>query len=232
MVWSAGAMYSVDAFSDGRTPWHEIGITGKRAFRWGSALARVYNAWRFDTNDQQFEAEAFPSFRPGTYADIGVAIAPRAELYPVYRLQLDLYQSLPLGFEVSAGYRLMKFDDHVNMVVLTANKYWSDWLFTVRSFITPGVAGTSVSVSGAVRRYFLDGALYVGLRYGYGLSKQELRTVNDVALLGSNTIGTESSIPIGDRVELAIRGAISQEARPNRSDLWQYGVTSSLSLRF
>jgi YaiO family outer membrane protein len=232
MVWTAGSLYSVDAFSDGRTPWHEVGIQGKRTLSWGSMLARAYNAWRFDTNDQQFEVEAFPTFRPGTYGDVAVAIAPRGELYPVYRLQLDLYQSLPIGFELSAGYRLMRFGDHVNMIVLTANKYWSAWLFTVRSFITPGVAGTSVSVSGAVRRYLLDGALYVGLRYGYGLSKQELRTVNDVALLGSNTIGMESSFPLGDRVELAVRGAVSQEARPNRPDLWQYGLTSSLSLRF
>ena len=199
---------------------------------------RGYEAWRsysldgVYTNDSQFELEAYPRIREGTYANVGVAVSPNAELYPKYRLQIDVYQSLPLGFEASLGYRHLQFSSGVDMGVVTVGKYLGDWFFTLRSFITPGVAGTSVSASGSVRRYFFDGAAYVGVRYGHGISKEELRNVNDISLLASNTGAAEAYIVVLDRFEIGASGAISQETRVNRDDLWQYDVSTNLGFRF
>ncbi|HKQ68790.1 MAG TPA: YaiO family outer membrane beta-barrel protein, partial [Polyangiaceae bacterium] len=191
-----------------------------------------YEARRFQTNDAQIELEAFPKIREGTYADVAVAASPEASLYPKYRLQGDVYQSLPLGFEASIGYRHLQFGSGVDMGVVTLGKYLGNWYFTLRSFITPGVAGTSVSASGSVRRYFLDGAAYAGLRYGHGVSKEELRSANDIVLLASNTAAAEAAIVVGDRVEIGARGSVSQETRASRDDLWQYSVTTSVGFRF
>ena len=45
--------------------------------------------------------------------------------------------------------------------------------------------------------------------------------MNDVALLGSKTIGTEASLVLSERIDLGFRGALAQEARVLRPDLWQ-----------
>jgi YaiO family outer membrane protein len=231
-VWGIGGSYTLDAFSDGRKPWHEATLQVKRAFSLGSVFVRDYQAWRFDSSDNQVELEAFPKIRKGTYADVAVAFATTRELYPIYRVQADVYQSLPAGFEMSLGYRHLQFGSGVNMCVVTAGKYSGDWYFVLRSFITPGVEGTSVSVFGSVRRYFFDGAAYLGLRYGHGLSREELRSLNDIALLSSNSVGTEASLAIAERVDLGLRGSIGQENRVNRDDLWQYTITVSAGVRF
>src|SRR6185436_16382666 len=229
-VWDVNGSYSLDTFNDGRSPWHEATLRLKRRTQLGSLILRGYEAWRsygddhVYTNDSQVELECYPKIREGTYANVGGAVSPNAELYPKYRLQVDLYQSLPLGFEASIGYRHLQFSSGVDMGVVTLGKYLGDWFFTARSFITPGVAGTSVSASLSVRRYFLDGAVYVGARYGHGISKEELRNVNDIALLASNTGAAEAYVVVADRFEIGLSGSLSQESRANRSDLWQQEV--------
>jgi YaiO family outer membrane protein len=231
-VWTIGGSYTYDTFSDHRTPWHEATVQAKRKTPMGAVILRVYEAWRFDSQSQQVELEAFPRIRDGTYADVAVAVSPDAELYPKYRLQADLYQSLPFGLEASIGYRHLQFGSGVDMGVITLGKYLGDWYFTLRSFITPGVEGTSVSLSGSVRRYWLDGAAYVGVRYGHGLSKEELRSTQDILLLSSNTLAGEMSIVVDDRWELGLKGSVSAEGRTELSDLWQYEVGTSLGFRF
>jgi YaiO family outer membrane protein len=118
------------------------------------------------------------------------------------------------------------------MAVVTLGKYLGDWYFSVRSFITPGIAGTSVSASGSVRRYFLNAGTYVGVRYGHGLSKEELRNVHDIVLLASNTVAAEASVVLFDRLELGARGAFSQEARARGDDVKQYDVGTSVGFNF
>ena len=107
-VWAVGGTYTFDAFSDG-TPWHEAILQGRRSTPLGAVFVRAYEAWRFGTNDNQFELEAFPRIRDGTCADVGAAFSPNDRLYPSYRVQIDLYQSFPLGFDASAGYRHLQF---------------------------------------------------------------------------------------------------------------------------
>ncbi|MFS8067503.1 MAG: YaiO family outer membrane beta-barrel protein [Byssovorax sp.] len=230
-VWSVGSSYSFDAFSDGRSPWHEVTVQAKRLTPLGSVIVRGYEAWRFDTSDNQVEIEAFPSLWKGAYGDLAGAVSPNAALYPSYRVQVDVYQSLPFGFEVSLGYRHLQFNHGVNMGVAAVSRYLGDWLISVRSLLTPGVDGTSASIFGSVRYYFRETA-YVGVRTGYGLSHEEIRSVNDTALLGSATVGTEAFGVLFDRLEIGARGAVSMEARFDRSDLWQFGVSTSVGFLF
>lgn len=230
-VWSVGGSYEFDAFSDGRSPWHEATIQLKRLTPLGSVIVRGYEAWRFDTSDTQAEIEGFPGLWKGAYGDLAAAVSPAAELYPKYRVQIDVYQSLPLGFEVSLGYRHLQFDSGVNMGVASVSKYLGSSLLTLRSFVTPGVDGTSVSIHGSFR-YYVRETVYVGARAGYGLSQEDIRSVNDTALLGSATLGAEAFGVLFDRLELGARGAVSREARVDRSALWQFGVSTSAAFLF
>ena len=120
----AAAMGSTHSATDG-SPWHEATLQAKWAFPpHVSSVTRRDKAWRFDSSDQQFELEAYPSFRPGT-TDVGFAFSPTNDLYPKYRVQADLYQMLPLGLEAAVGYRHMQFGSAVNMVVLVLSKYYA-----------------------------------------------------------------------------------------------------------
>jgi YaiO family outer membrane protein len=239
-VWAISATSTVDAFSGGtypHAPAFEEVLGIKRETPIGSIVARTYGATRFGEGDALIELEAFPTIRKGTYADVGLGIGVPHQFYPQYRLQLDVYQTLPLSFEASLGYRRLQFNaSEVDMGVVTVSKYFGDWLLTLRSFIVPNY-GTSVSVHGSVRRYLFDSIAYVGLRYGYGLSKDDIHSATDLALLNSNTGAAEASFFLFDRYDVGGRLSVSQEqdVQPGTTtavDLWQYEITLSGAFRF
>ena len=65
----------------------------------------------------------YPSFRPGTYAYVGIGFAKDDLLYPNYRVATDLYQSVGNGFEVSAGFRRLGFTTTTDIYLATLTKY-------------------------------------------------------------------------------------------------------------
>ena len=232
-IWETSLTYTFDAFSDGRADWHEGVLSGKRQFSWGSLFARYYLGSHFGEVANQFELEAYSSLRPGTYLDLSAAISPTATVYPGYRLAGDIYQSLPLGFEASIGYRHLQFSGTgVDMFVGSLSKYLWGQFVTLRSFVTPDVSGSSVSASLAVRHYFADDIAYVGIRYGYGLSKDEIYSVNDTALLDSHTLAWEAFALLIDRFELGARFSVSYQAQANLPALWQYELSVNTGVRF
>lgn len=221
-----------DWFDDGRDAWHETALQLKRESRWGPQIARYSEALRFGENDRMLELEAYPRLRPGSYAFVGVGWAPGERLYPSYRLAFDLYQSLPRAFEASLGYRRLGFDHAVNVYTGSLGLYRGNWYHTARAYVAPSAPGTSVSVHFAARRYFGDGREYLGLRYGRGRSREELRTSDDVALLGSDTLALEWNKPAGRRFELLLRAGWSREQRVLREELRRLSAQAALGYRF
>ena len=143
--WRADVAYAYDSFSDGRAAWRETRYSITRQTRIGSVIGRFYHAKRFGLSDRQVEVEMYPRFREGTYAYVSGAFAPNPVLFPGYRVGVDLYQSLGAGFEVSAGFRRLQFDDTVNIYVGSLTKYKGNWMLTGRVFATPRALGTSIS---------------------------------------------------------------------------------------
>ena len=229
--WGANVAYAYDAFSDGRAGWAETRYSVTRQTSVGSVSGRLYRAERFGLTDHQLEIDAYPRFREGTYAYVSGAFAPSPSLFPEYRFAGDIYQSLGSGFEASVGYRRLQFTDAVNIYVGTLTKYRGSWMLTGKTFLTPGELGTSVSFQGIARRYRSDGVGYVGVRYGRGAFRDEVRSRNDIELLSSDSFGAEWLIPIGT-LELWVSGSASREGRAGRSDLWQFSTSSGLGLRF
>ncbi len=231
--WGVGASYVYDHFNDGRADWHEVTVQGSRVQDWGRLILRYNHAKRFSSQDDQGELEAFPSLWSGAYADISLAVAPREQLYPIVRVAADVYQSLGWGFEASLGYRYLAFSEGVNIIVASLGKYWGDWYFVGRTFLTPDAAtGLSQSYHLSARRYFLAGDLYAGLRYGHGWSREEVRSSSDVQVLDSNTGAGELGWLFGERFEMVLRGSYSHANQPDGTGLSQISTSIFLGASF
>ena len=231
-LWRVSIGASHDEFSDRRVAWREATVSLGRNTPIGSVIVRGTRAQRFGYQDNQFEFEVYPRFRPGTYAYVAGAYAPDAILFPIYRYAVDLNQSLGGGFEGSAGFRRLGFGSGVDIYVGSLSKYYGNWLFTGRTFFTPGSSGTSRSYHGSFRRYFGEAGAYAGLRYGRGGWREELRDLSDFEVLDSDVLAGEATIVLRRRLELNISGSYSREDRVERLDLRQYSLSTGLGFRF
>jgi YaiO family outer membrane protein len=234
--WTAGTTYTLDAFDDGTDPWQEASASLTRGTAIGSLILRWNHAERFGLRDNFFEAEFYPRFRPGTYAFVGLGVAPESvpSLYPRYRVGFDLYQSLGHGFEASGGARYMDFAALTQVYVGTLTKYVGNWMWTGKLYYVPGEGELhSNTYVGGFRRYFGgDGTSYLGLNYSHGFSRQEVRSVQDLATFDSDTVRGEFDLIVGSRTRLSGGAGLSHQERPNRPPVWQTTITAGFSVRF
>jgi YaiO family outer membrane protein len=230
-AFEAAFSYGAEWFSDGRTPWHEGSLQIRGRTPLGSWITRFSQANRFEINSRQAEVDLYPRFRKGTYAYLNAGFSPDHDLYPSYRLGGDLYQSLSRGWEGTGGYRRLGFGSGVNIFTAALSKYYGDWLFTGRVFLTPDNIGTSRSVHFSFRRYFGDATGYWGLRIGKGASL-EARSATDIAVLDSVTTQGEFQRGFGRRWTLLVRGGFSREDRIARSGLGHYSFDATGYFRF
>jgi YaiO family outer membrane protein len=230
--WAVSVDHSNIWFSDHRSSWQEDTYSLKRTTDFGSVFARFHHANQYSYGSNLVELEAYPRIRPGTYAFVSGAFSPDANLYAHYRLAGDVYQSLPHGFEASGGYRLFRFSGNVNMATGSVGKYYGNWLFTLRTFITPGEPGTSESFQLSARRYFGDGERYMTFRYGTGASPFEVRSLNEVGILNSTTFAFDYNRRFRRHWALNFLTGVSREDRVERSGLRQYVLDGTIYYRF
>jgi YaiO family outer membrane protein len=232
--WRAGFSYGNDSFSDNRDAWHEVAASVARLTSRGSVILRASEARRFGLDDRLVEVEAYPRFRPGTYAFVAVGIAPDSTLYPSHRVAFDLYQVAGAGFEVSGGFRRLGFDAATSIYVGTVSKYVGNWMFTGKVFHIPvKEQRDSSSYQGGLRRYIRgDGVSYVGIAYSHGFSREEIRNVADLATRDSDTLRTEIDQQLGWRLRVFATGGASRQARQGGSRVWQTSLSSAFTVLF
>lgn len=231
--WTAQSWYAVDTFNDGTTPWHETGVSLGRETPMGSVIVRGTNASRFGYTDQLVEVEAYPTFRAGTYAYVGVGGGTKRDLYPTYRAAFDLYQSLGRGLEVSGGYRRLVFAEPVSIYAATLTQYVGQWSVTGKTYFVPSAVGDSWSFHAESRRYVgSTGRSYVGLTISQGFSREEPRGVGDVIALQSNTFRGQADLELTQRMRLLITTSASRQERAVRGTLWQTTVSAGAAYRF
>jgi YaiO family outer membrane protein len=230
--WSAQFTQTVDWFDDNRATWTESAFTLGRQTPVGTVLARTSYAERFGMSDTQFEIEAYPRIRAGTYGYVNVGGSVDRALYPRSRVGLELYQSLGRGFEASAGWRRLDFSTDTNIYVGTLTKYTGQWMLTGRAFYVPGDLKDSTSYYGVVRRYFgSDGTSFWGVSYGHGFSREEIRNASDLFLADSDTVRAEFDARLGRRLRAAASGGTSRQERPI-GPLRQHTFSGSLRVEF
>ena len=220
-------------YSDHRSPWQEDRISLKRRVTdFGSVFVRFYHANHYSYASNLVEVEAYPRIRPGTYAFVSAGFSPDAVLYAHHRFAGDIFQSFPHGFEASAGYRYFKFSGNVNMLTGSVGKYYGQWLFTVRTYVTPDHVGASRSFQLSARRYFGDGDRYMTFRYGTGASPFEVRSLNEIGILKSNSFAFDYNRRFRRHWAMNFITGVSQEDRIERSGLRQYALDASVYYRF
>jgi YaiO family outer membrane protein len=233
-AWTASVSYVHDRFSDGRGAWHEQAISLARATPIGSIAVRGTRAASFSLTDEQLEVELYPTFRAGTYAFVGVGVAPDAALYPHHRVAVDLHQTLGRGLEVSAGYRRLAFAEITHVYLVTLTRYVGTWMTTGKVYYVParGTLDSTASYYGLVRRYFgADGTSFIGFAYGHGLSREEVRGVGDLITVSGDTLRGQIDVAVTARWRLRLDTSTSRQ-KQSWGTVWQTAVDTGLALRF
>lgn len=224
--------HSTEWFSDGRSPWQEQQIQLSRQTSMGSVIARFDRAARFGLTSQMVEIDAYPHIRRGTYAYLNFGYSPDANLYPQTRLGADLFQSIGHGFEATGGIRQLHFGGNVRIYTAALTKYYGDWMFTARTYLTPGIVGTSRSGQLQVRRYLGSGTDYFTVRVGYGSSPTEITQLTDIQILKSQSFATEFNHRVGRRWMLFAHFGYSYEDRIGITGLHHYLADVTTYFRF
>ncbi len=193
---TASLSYSKDTFDQGYDDWDFFSATVSRKFDFGSAAFRVNEANRFGLKGWQYEFDAYPSLRDGTYMYLNTGFSNSTSLFPKNRFGAEIYQSLPFSWEVSLGFRHLIFENSVvNIQTATVGKYIGNYFLTARVNNIPNSTGTSNSFSVQGRKYFGDED-YVALSYGSGRSLSQIGTSEDIAALSSRKFGLDSRFEV------------------------------------
>jgi YaiO family outer membrane protein len=158
--------------------WQVYTLGAGHRFSWGQAVASVnyghINIGEPDNttgNDIQFAAEAWPELTKSNYAYLAYAFSP-GPWFPRHRAALELWQTLPKGWAVSAGGNYYYFDQSIYIGTLSVEKYTGSWWFSGRGYFHFKDIGITTSFFGNARRYF-GTTDYLQLTLGAGTAPDE-----------------------------------------------------------
>lgn len=155
--------------------WHIVGVSYKRRTGFGSLIFRTNYANKFADNGVQFELEAYPRLSKIFYMYIGTGYSNNVGLFPKFRTGVSLYANLPKSFEGEIGFRQLYFSDNLFMYTASVGKYYQNFWFNLRTFLTPSNSNVSHSYSGTIRYYTKGANDYLGIHFGTGISPEESR---------------------------------------------------------
>ena len=186
--------YTLDFFDKdfNRDPWQLTAFSYGRKTKLGSVIARVNMAQRFGDTGFQYELDAYPKISENNYLYLNYGFS-KSSVFPENRFGVELYHNFPKSFEGSIGMRQLYFSSsNVSIFTATLGKYVSNYWISLRSYVTPGSDGTSVSGQLQARRYFSDPENYIGLRLGYGVSPDDNQNLVDINSKSRLTLKTRS----------------------------------------
>ena len=218
-------------FSDGTSPWSEQSLSMKRGSNAGSTIFRFSRAHQYGYSSDQLEVDSYPHLWKGAYAYVNGGFSPDRNLYPAYRFGTDVYQNLGHGWETSGGFRRLIFSSTA-ITVYTAllGRYHANWYFSGRTFITPDQAGPSRSIHLQARRYF-GHERYINIGYGTGASPYEVRSLNEVGRLNSQSVAAGMNWYMG-KWFITASGGFAREDLLHRGRQGQYNLGFSVARKF
>lgn len=153
--------------------WHIVGLSYKRVTKFGSVILRGNYANKFGTDGKQVELEAYPRISKTFYLYVGAGYSEDVGIFPKYRTGVSLFANLPKSFEGELGYRQLYFSDNIWMYTASVGKYYKNYWFNVRTYLTPDHKNISHSYTGTVRYYTKGSNDYFGIQIGSGISPEE-----------------------------------------------------------
>ncbi|WP_346985179.1 YaiO family outer membrane beta-barrel protein [Chryseobacterium sp. POE27] len=179
--------------------WHIVSVGYKRVTPIGSIILRANYANKFAENGAQFELEAYPRLSDMFYLYVGGAYSKDVGIFPKYRTGVSLNANLPKSFEAEIGYRQLYFSSNIWMYTASVGKYYKNFWFNIRTYLTPDNQNISHSYTGTVRYYTKSGQDYFAFQIGTGISPEESINnllQNDVYKLKTFKIGGEYNFSI------------------------------------
>jgi YaiO family outer membrane protein len=150
----------LDLFNKVYDPRQLYNVEYKRNTKLGSCISRVNVANRFNKVGSQVEFDLYPKLKKhySMYFNYGYS---NSQLFPNHRFGMELYKGLRGGTEASLGFRDLIINGN-NVLILTGSvsKYWGNYLFTLRPYISPRTNGTSTSVHVLGKKYLNDNLDY------------------------------------------------------------------------
>lgn len=232
--WEAGVNQSNIWFSDKRSTWSETSGTLSKNFGPTWVTARFSHASWFGSGSNLVEVESYPRIRPGTYGYLAGAFSPDATLYAPRRAGAEVFQSFRGGFEGSAGIRYYHFGGDSFLYTGSAGRYFGNWWVLGRTFIAPDSAvGLSKSFQIQARHYKGDADHFVGLRFGIGAAPFEVRSINEVDVQKSTSLGIESLWKFKSGIRFRFNGGVARQTRLFfAGPLWQIQTDGTLYYAF
>ena len=155
-------------------PWHLVALDYTRSTSLGSVTGRINYANRFKENGVQYEVDAYPRISKTFYSYVNLGYSGSDGLFPKFRAGFSLYANLPKSFEAEAGLRYLHFSTDTWIYTLYLGKYYKNWLFNARVYLTPDNSTISQSYSLGARYYYKGTADdYVWFTAGTGISPDQ-----------------------------------------------------------
>jgi len=199
-------------------------------------ITRINYANRFSSNGLQAEVDAYPHISNTFYGYLNFGYSGDVGVFPGYRAGMSLYANLPKSFEGELGIRYLYFTSGTKIYTASLGKYWSNFLFTARTYLTPSSTDISQSYNLSARYYLKGADDYIGLSVGTGFSPddntQNIQFSNKENKLSSKKISADFNHTFLKWNIVSIStGIINQEYQPSERGN-QFNVSVGLSRRF
>lgn len=218
-------------FSD---DWHIASVGYKRVTPIGSVILRGNYANKFAENGTQIELEAYPRLSKMFYLYVGAAYSNDVGIFPKYRTGVSVNANLPHSFEAEIGYRQLYFSNNIWMYTASVGKYYKNFWFNIRTYITPDNKNISHSYTGTVRYYTKSAQDYFAFQIGTGISPEESRNnllENETFKLKTFKVGAEYNFSIKKNLFSVGTMYFNQEYRPNEKGN-QFDITLGYTRKF
>ena len=223
--WSrASAAYGFEAFTKDRSPWHAVsaGVTFREPRSTSIAELALWD--RFDQADAAVIGDLYRVLRRGTYVEVRLHFAPDADVVAQSDFLAELYQATGRGFEVSAGYRHMKYSStDVHMANASVAKYTGDWYLRARGTAASQEGAPGFALGFLARRTFASADDLVEAQGGFG-KEVVILAPGSFVLAPTANVAARFQRRLGEHWGLSISGSWNrQEGIPNRAGL-TFGV--------
>ncbi|CAA7386654.1 YaiO family outer membrane beta-barrel protein [Chryseobacterium fistulae] len=215
--------------------WHIVSLSYKRITPIGSVILRGNYANKFAENGTQIELEAYPKISKMFYLYVGGGYSNDVGIFPKYRTGVSLNANLPHSFEAELGYRQLYFSNSIWMYTASVGKYYKNFWFNFRTYITPDNKNISHSYTGTVRYYTKSAQDYFAFQIGTGISPEDYRNnllENETYKLKTFKVGGEYNFSI-KKTNLFSLSAMyfNQEFRPHERGN-QFDITIGYTKKF
>jgi YaiO family outer membrane protein len=231
----AGINYSLDAFDEIYGPRHLVYSELKRRTKIGTVIGRANYANRFERSGFQYEVDAYPKISKGMYAYLNFGVSG-SSLFPAFRTGAEYHTKLKRGFEASIGMRYLAFTNNkIAIYTGSIGKYYKDYWFSFRPFITPKGNGVSNSFNIFIRRYLRDANNYVTFIAGTGFSPEDRNNFTaETYTLRSQKAGLEYNQMFKGRFTFRIGIMLERQELSFRPGdfVMAYGLDTGLRYRF